>query len=55
MRGSRQTDCCAIKGRDHLVLPLGCFWRSAVGGGRQAGDKLGECCRLQREMMRPLL
>lgn len=36
-------------GTGSLVLPLGCFWRSAVGGGRQAGDKLGECCRLQRD------
>lgn len=43
----RQT--AVLWGRDHLVLPLGCFCRSAVGGGRQAGDKLGECCRLQRD------
>ena len=36
-------------GRDHLGLQLACFCRSTVGGGRQAGDKLGEYCRPQRD------
>lgn len=42
------TDCCAV-GTGHLVLQLGRFCGSAVGGSRQAGDKLGECCRIQRD------
>lgn len=36
-------------GWEHLGLQLACFCRSTVGGGRQAGGKLGECCRLQRD------